>query len=110
MPADVRITVTVAKVLREFLDDPVEPRYGFDLMQKTGTASGTLYPILARLENAGWIEGQHEAIDPAQAGRPARRMYFMTGEGAVAATRELAKLSAQLRPGNWRRRFGEARA
>ena len=42
MPAaDVRITTTVALILRQFLDDPGEPRYGFDLMRATGLASGT---------------------------------------------------------------------
>lgn len=90
--------MTVAKVLRIFLEDPAEPQYGFDLMQSTGLPSGTLYPILARLEHAGWISGKREAIDPAAAGRPARRIYTLTAEGAVAARRELATLSAQLRP------------
>jgi len=92
------MTVTVAKVLRVFLEDAAEPRYGFDLMQDTGLASGTLYPILARLEGAGWIIGEHEAIDPEIEGRPARRYYVLTAEGAKAAREELAQLSERLRP------------
>jgi PadR family transcriptional regulator PadR len=106
------MTTTVAKVLRIFLEDPTEPRYGFDLMQAAGLASGTLYPILARLENAGWISGKREQIDPAAAGRPARRMYTLTADGATAAHRELATLSAQLRPPAVRRvvRPGESPA
>lgn len=95
---DVRLTTNVAKVLRVLLEDPAEPRYGFDLMQLIGLPSGTLYPILARLENAGWIEGRRETIDPVEAKRPARRMYTLTGEGEVTARIELARLSAQLRP------------
>ncbi len=91
--------MTVAKVLRIFLEDPAEPQYGFDLMQSTGLPSGTLYPVLARLEHAGWISGKREPADSAAAaGRPARRMYTLTAEGAVAARRELTTLSAQLRP------------
>lgn len=94
----VRITTTVAKVLRIFLEDVDERRYGFELMRQAGLASGTLYPILARLENAGWIVGQLESIDPSDAGRPPRRFYTMTGEGARSAHHELARLSAELRP------------
>jgi PadR family transcriptional regulator PadR len=94
----VRITTAVAKVLKAFLEDINEERYGFELMQQAGLASGTLYPILARLESAGWIVGQLESIDPVQVGRPPRRFYTLTGEGAQSAHRELARLSAELRP------------
>ncbi|SRR6266566_1771994 len=96
--ADVRMTTSVARVLRLFLEDPGEPRYGFELMQCTGFPSGTLYPILARLERAGWIAGQRVAVDPAAAGRPPRRFYRLTTEGVQAARVQLAELSAQLRP------------
>ena len=34
--ADVRITVAVALVLRQFLADPGQPRHGYELMQLTG--------------------------------------------------------------------------
>ncbi|MGH3802500.1 MAG: hypothetical protein ACRDTD_20720, partial [Pseudonocardiaceae bacterium] len=57
-----RVTATVGKVLRVFLDDVTAPRYGFELMQRTGLASGTLYPILTRLEAAGWLTGHFEDV------------------------------------------------
>lgn len=99
MPVDdVRLTTTVARVLRVFLEDPEVSRYGFDLMRQTSTPSGTLYPILARLERAGWITSEREAIDPAVNGRPARRMYTLTADGAASARIELARLSAELSP------------
>src|SRR5262245_35456813 len=87
-----------AQVVKAFLEDPDRRRYGFELMQLTGLKSGSLYPILARLESAGWIKGAKEAIDPRQQGRPARRYYVLTGEGAKAARIQLAELSEQLRP------------
>ncbi len=94
------MTAGVARVLRVFLDDPDKPVYGFDLMQRTGFPSGTIYPILARLERAGWIIGQQEDIgDASRQGRPTRRLYRLTGEGAVAARGALAELAAQLQPG-----------
>lgn len=94
------MTAGVARVLRVFLDDLDKPAYGFDLMQRTQFPSGTIYPILARLERAGWIIGEQEAAENAsREGRPARRMYRLTADGAVAARIALAELSAQLQPG-----------
>src|SRR5262249_52308029 len=61
---EVRVTVAVACVLRVFLDDVGAPRYGYELMRLTGYPSGKLYPILARLEAAGWLDAQFEDIDP----------------------------------------------
>lgn len=96
MPSGVRITVAVARVLREFLADASQSRYGYDLMQATGYPSGKLYPILARLKHAGWLTRTPEETDPSQAGRPARFLYRLTADGAVQARQELAALSAQL--------------
>jgi PadR family transcriptional regulator, regulatory protein PadR len=94
-----RMTTGVAVVLRVFLDDPAAPVYGFELMQRTRFPSGTVYPILARLERAGWITGELEMPDDAsREGRPRRRLYRLTAEGAVAARTALAELSAWLQP------------
>jgi PadR family transcriptional regulator len=88
----------MALVVRAFLEEPSKPRYGFELVESLGISSGTLYPILARLERQGWIEGRREDIDPSVAGRPPRRNYPLTGEGVVLASNALAELSSQLRP------------
>jgi PadR family transcriptional regulator, regulatory protein PadR len=96
--AEFRMTTTVASVLREFLEDIDQRQYGFDLMRRCGLPSGSLYPVLARLERAGWIVGKVEEIDAAHEARPARKYYLLTGHGAVEASRELAVLSARLRP------------
>jgi DNA-binding PadR family transcriptional regulator len=93
------MTTGVALVLRVFLDDPAVPVYGFELMQRTRSPSGTVYPILARLERAGWITGQLEMPDDAsREGRPRRRLYRLTAEGSVAARTALTELSARLQP------------
>ena len=96
--SDVRVTVAVARVLREFVTDASEPRYGYELMQSTGFPSGKLYPILARLQHAGWISREREHIDTAQAGRPARYFYRLTPRGAEAAWSELTVLTEQITP------------
>jgi DNA-binding PadR family transcriptional regulator len=95
---DLEITPKMAKVLKIFLRDPTEPRYGFELMKLTGMASGSLYPMLARLEEAGWLTRGKENIDPHQKGRPARLHYTITGAAATAARLQLAELSDQYRP------------
>ena len=88
--------MAVARVLREFLGDPTRYRHGYDLMQATGYPSGKLYPILARLQHAGWLTRSREEIDPSHAGRPARYLYRLSDEGAELARQELAVLHAQL--------------
>lgn len=96
MPEDFRITVAVARVLREFLVEAARPRYGYELMQSTGFPSGKLYPILARLQHAGWLVRSAEDVDPSEQGRPVRYMYLLSADGLEAARQELAALQVQL--------------
>ena len=63
-------------VLDELLADPTAERYGFDLARATGLASGTLYPILMRLEERGMLTARWEFAQ----GRP-RHVYRLTAEG-----------------------------
>jgi DNA-binding PadR family transcriptional regulator len=96
--SEVRVTVAVARVLREFVADSSEPRYGYELMQLTGFPSGKLYPILSRLQQAGWVSREREREDAAKAGRPARYLYRLTPRGAEAAWSELTALTQQIAP------------
>ncbi|WP_435111916.1 PadR family transcriptional regulator [Nocardiopsis synnemataformans] len=96
MAQDIRLTTTVAKVLRAFLEDVDRPRYGYDLMEDTGLASGTLYPILLRLQKAGILTAEFEDIDEAKEGRPARRFYTLTPDGTARARVSMAELHAQI--------------
>jgi PadR family transcriptional regulator, regulatory protein PadR len=60
-------------------------RYGFDIMDASGLASGTVYPILRRLEDAGMLRSQWEPADDAHdEQRPPRRYYQITGAGSRA--------------------------
>ena len=95
----IRATTAVTRVLAAFLEDPAADRYGLDLMRDSGYPSGTVYPILMRLEKAGWIVANWEDLDPVAAGRPARKYYRLTADGAVAARAELAELRRQLSRG-----------
>ena len=90
-----RITVATARLLAVLLAEPDTDRYGLDLMRATGLASGSLYPILHRLQDAGWLTTSWEDADPADLGRPVRRFYRLTPDGAVQARSALARLRAQ---------------
>ncbi len=58
---------------------------GAEIGRTTKLASGTLYPILLRLEQAGWLESHWEDDDPRTLGRPRRRFYRVTALGAKSA-------------------------
>ena len=60
-------------------------RHGFDIMDATELPSGTVYPILGRLERAALVRSRWEAASVAQREkRPPRRYYEITGAGARA--------------------------
>jgi DNA-binding PadR family transcriptional regulator len=76
-------------VLASLLARPEEPRYGLEIANEAGLASGTIYPVLARLERMGWVTSEWENVDESRAARPRRRYYRLTGEGKAAAHSEL---------------------
>jgi len=82
---DVRMSLQTLKVLEAFLDNPTEELSGADVAKRSAIASGTLYPILLRLESAGWFVSKWEAVDPASIGRPRRRLYRLTPSGLTRA-------------------------
>jgi DNA-binding PadR family transcriptional regulator len=98
MSHSVRVTIAVAKVLSALVADPDGQRYGLDLMGTTGLPSGTLYPILQRLRDAGWVDSAWESIDRVAEGRPARRYYRLTADGLERARAALAEVRAVAEP------------
>jgi PadR family transcriptional regulator PadR len=69
-------------------------RYGFDIMEATGLASGTVYPVLSRLERDGLATSDWESEAQATAeGRPARRYYEVSGQGQRALREAVTMLS-----------------
>ncbi len=53
--------------------------HGYDLMVQADVKSGTLYPLLMRLESQGLLEAQW--VESPQAGRPQRHVYRLTQAG-----------------------------
>ena len=92
-----RLSHPALLVLREFLANPRAELAGADLMASTGVASGTLYPILIRLEREGVLSSEWEAADPGELGRPRRRFYGLTRNGAAFARQALGSLEGASR-------------
>ncbi|MFE2070652.1 PadR family transcriptional regulator [Streptomyces sp. NPDC059467] len=99
------MTLPTQLVLRALLEKPALERYGLELCAMAELPSGTIHPILARLEAAGWLESRWEEVDPREQGRPRRRYYRLSPDGAEQARDALARATAgrsalrALRPG-----------
>jgi DNA-binding PadR family transcriptional regulator len=91
-----RLTTPLVKLLHMFLADPTSKYWGFEIMKKTGLASGTVYPLLARLERLGWLESGWD--DEQEDSGPRRRYYHLTGEGVASARTALAEANSKKRP------------
>src|ERR1700728_3472062 len=88
-----RMTLATQLVLRAMLVDPTREMYGLQICQDAGLPSGTIHPILARLERLGWAQSRWEDADPQEEGRPRRRYYWLTTDGAERARIALAQVT-----------------
>src|ERR1700761_5404896 len=86
-----RMTIPVQLVLRALLAEPTQEVYGLQVCQESGLPSGTIHPILARLEGLGWLKSRWEDAVPQEEGRPRRRYYQLTEDGAERARTALAQ-------------------
>jgi PadR family transcriptional regulator PadR len=73
-----RLTGPTLRVLSALLSSPRDELSGAEIGREARLASGTLYPILARLEHAGWLSSRWEVEEPSALGRPRRRFYCIT--------------------------------
>jgi len=77
-------TLAVLQALRQSARDW---SHGYDLSKLTRIKSGTLYPILSRLHDEGWLETRWEELR--EPGRPPRHLYRLSAAGSRAANRIL---------------------
>lgn len=71
--------------------------WGFEVMRVTELPSGTVYPLLRRLEASELVESRWEKADPAEEGRPRRRYYQVTADGRRALAAAVERIAAQQR-------------
>ena len=74
------MTLATQAVLRVLLEEPGQEMYGLQICTAAGLPSSTVHPILARLDDLGWLESRWEDEDPCEKGRreqgrPRRRYY-----------------------------------
>jgi PadR family transcriptional regulator, regulatory protein PadR len=92
-----RMTIPTQLVLRALLAEPTQEMYGLQICEQAGLPSGTIHPILARLEREhGWLESHWENIKPEEEGRPRRRYYKLTEDGAERARIALAQATTSV--------------
>jgi len=89
-----RISAQTLAVLAVLAERAASWHYGYDLSKVTGLKSGTLYPILARLHEEGWLESRWQE-PAAAAGRPPRHLYRLTQLGVTRAKEALMATPAR---------------
>ena len=88
-----RMTIPTQLVLRTLLAEPAREMYGLQICAAAGLPSGTIHPILARLEHEyGWLTSRWEDIKPEDEGRPR-----LTEDGAERARIALAQAVTSVR-------------
>jgi len=83
-----RLSPETLLVLERFLERSTEWRYGYELSRETGLKSGTLYPILMRLEKYSLLEARWVVTEE---GVPPRHTYRLTPNGLELARAKRAE-------------------
>jgi PadR family transcriptional regulator PadR len=84
-----RVTEATVAVL-EILSQSDEPCWGLLIIKSSGKPAGSVYPILERLESAGWVSSAWE--DDVTRTGPRRRYYELTEDGARAAASTIRRM------------------
>jgi DNA-binding PadR family transcriptional regulator len=105
-----RVTKPLLDVLEVFLDAfeaNHRELHGWAIMKAVARSGPTVYGVIDRLEDAGWINGRWEEQNP-QPSKPRRRLYHLTPDGAIAARDLLTRRRPHSSPGVRRTVPGEA--
>ena len=86
-----RMTLQTLAVLKVMLEQPLGRHYGLEISERADLPTGSIYPILARLEKLGWLRSEFEQVDPSEVGRPPRRFYQLTAIGERSARQNIEK-------------------
>lgn len=83
MPRTRALSPHARSVLAVLLNAGSRWSHGYELARLADVKSGTLYPLLIRLEAQGYLEAEWQ--QPAEAGRPPRHAYRLTASGVQLA-------------------------
>lgn len=93
-----RLSLPALQALAVMLEDPTAQYWGLAIAKQIHVPTGTIYPILHRLEAMGWLESALEDQDPSDLARPPRRLYRLTPPGIRAAREQVVTAHRSLRP------------
>jgi PadR family transcriptional regulator PadR len=83
-----RLSSETLRVLERFVARPTDWHYGYELSRETGLKSGTLYPILMRLEKHALLEARWVMTED---GVPPRHTYRLMPNGLELVRTKLAE-------------------
>lgn len=83
MPRTRALSPHARMVLAVLLDAGGQWSHGYELARLADIKSGTLYPLLIRLEAQGYLEAEWQ--QPVEGGRPPRHAYRLTASGVQLA-------------------------
>jgi PadR family transcriptional regulator, regulatory protein PadR len=83
MPRERALSLQARTVLAALLEAGDGWCHGYDLARRAGVKSGTLYPLLIRLEGQGHLESEWQPAS--EFGRPPRHAYRLTPSGVQLA-------------------------
>lgn len=86
------LSVHARRILAVLLDERGAWSYGYELAKLANVKSGTLYPLLIRLESRGYLKAEWQ--QPTEPGRPPRHAYRLTNEGQQLARENLPTVIA----------------
>ena len=90
------MTAHVLAVLRALAAVPGREMYGLEIIRASALPAGTVYPLLGRTENAGWVAARDEDISPQAEGHFRDRYYRITPAGAEAVREAMARDAERL--------------
>jgi DNA-binding PadR family transcriptional regulator len=96
-----RLTQQTLKVLGLLATGIASELSGAEIAKAAQLSSGTLYPILYRLEQCGWLVSRWEVGDPAVLGRPRRRYYRISPEGSRRVQEIVRELTPNMGAAAW---------
>jgi len=85
-PYQGKVSVPFIKVISVFLANRDKEFSGYDILKTTNLQSGTVYPMLGKLLEDGWLKSEWK--DNPQKGKPDRLCYILT----VGGHREALKI------------------
>ena len=97
---DPRLSRQSLIVLQMFANS-ARPLAGSDVLKETGFMSGTLYPILSRLEQAQWLSSEWEQVSAVEVKRPRKRLYRLTALGARKSAEVLGEFNTPMGRLEW---------